>query len=27
MTVRETAPGATDHPEEPQIDEDLPDET
>ena len=27
MTVRETAPGATDHPEEPEIDEDLPDET
>jgi hypothetical protein len=25
MTVRDTAPGATDHPEEPQIDEDLPD--
>src|SRR2546425_4822281 len=27
MTVRETAPGATDHPEEPEIDEDLPDAT
>ena len=26
MTVRETAPGATDHPEEPEIDEDLPEE-
>ena len=26
MTVRETAPGATDHREEPEIDEDLPDE-
>jgi hypothetical protein len=25
MTIRDTAPGATDHPEEPQIDEDLPD--
>src|SRR5207302_10816378 len=27
MSVRETAPGATDHPEEPEIDEDLPDES
>jgi hypothetical protein len=26
MTVRDTAPGATDHPEESEIDEDLPDE-
>lgn len=26
MTVRDTAPGATDHPEEPEIDEDLPEE-
>ena len=26
MTVRETAPGATDHREEPEIDEDLPEE-
>jgi len=26
MTVRDRAPGATDHPEEPEIDEDLPDE-
>jgi hypothetical protein len=26
MTVRDTASGATDHPEEPQIDEDLPEE-
>ena len=27
MTVREAAQGATDHPEEPEIDEDLPDGT
>jgi hypothetical protein len=26
MTVRDRAPGASDHPEEPEIDEDLPDE-
>jgi hypothetical protein len=26
MTVRDRAPGATDHPEEPEIDDDLPDE-
>ncbi len=26
MTVRDTAPGATDHSEEPEIDEDLPEE-
>jgi len=26
MSVRDRAPGATDHPEEPEIDEDLPDE-
>jgi hypothetical protein len=26
MTVRDTAPGATDHPEEPEIDEDLPED-
>jgi hypothetical protein len=26
MTVRETAPGATDHPERPRVDEDLPGE-
>ena len=26
MTVRDTASGATDHPEEPEIDEDLPEE-
>src|SRR5207244_266234 len=26
MTVRETAPGATDHSEEPEIDEDLPEQ-
>ena len=26
MTVRDTAPGATDHPEEPEIDEDLPEQ-
>jgi hypothetical protein len=26
MTVRDAAPGATDHREEPEIDEDLPDE-
>ena len=26
MTVRERAPGASDHPEEPEVDEDLPDE-
>jgi hypothetical protein len=26
MTVRDRAPGASDHPEEPEVDEDLPDE-
>jgi hypothetical protein len=26
MTIRDSAPGATDHPEDPEIDEDLPEE-